>query len=994
MYVCRSIYAPIAVAIAICSTALAQDGPRPVAEAAAAITVPEGFKVTLFAGEPDIVQPIAMAFDDRGRLWVVECYSYPNWSQDGTGRDRVVILEDRDHDGRHDTRTVFLENGSNLSGIELGFGGVWLCSAPNLIFVPDKNGDDKPDGPAEVLLDGWDCVKTKHNVFNSLGWGPDGWLWGCNGIQAESLIGRPGTPEAERTAMNCGVWRYHPTDKRFEVVASGTTNPWGLDWDEYGEAFITNCVIKHLFHVIPGAHYDRMYGQDVTPHTYGLLPSCADHIHWGGGNWTDSRGGKGSHDVAGGGHAHVGCCVYLGTNFPAEYRNSVLMCNLHGNRLNRDLLEPNGSTYTAKHGPDFLHAHDEWFRGLVVKYGPDGGLYVSDWTDTGECHNYKQVDLRNGRIYKVVYGTPKYEAVDWAKQSLAQLMQLVIDTNEWNSRQARLKIQERVAARKVDPTDWLAALPKEAEPEQIEDRIGLRLMWAMSLGDLPWMEMLIGTANSTPRTRAWAVRLETNHPKIEAETVRVLTQLAGRETEPQVRLALASALQRILVKDRLPLAKAMVARAEDADDPALPLMIWYGVEPLAAQSVAQACELIEACKIPLVRQNIVRRLVERDEKSLAEILPPLVGWLAIQKDANVARDVLGGMANAWRGRRTMPMPGEWSKLKSAPFERDQLIDWLELQVASRLGDAESQHRLLVTLLTRDAPVERRLLALAILQEIHYGPLGANLPQLLSDRTVVRGAAVRALSAIDDPEVPFRLLVVYAELDDDERADVINTLASRAKYATVLLDAVTKQRIAKGDVPLTVVRQLKAFKQPEIDKSIEQIWGALRPPSKDKQELKSRYQSQLTADLLAKADLSHGRQLFAKSCAACHVLFDTGKRIGPELTGSQRSNLDYVLDNVLDPSAAVARDYQMTQLVLNDGRLLTGIVAEETDQTLTLQTTAERLVLAKSDIDERARSPLSMMPEGLFNALSPDDVRDLVGYLASPQQVPLPDAPPE
>ena len=158
------------------------------------MTVPQGFNVTLFAGEPDVVQPIAMAFDGRGRLWVVECLSYPNWRKDGTGNDRVVILEDRDGDGRHDSRKVFYDRGVNLSGIELGFGGVWLCSAPNLVFIPDRNGDDVPDAEPQVLLDGWDMIKTKHNVFNSLGWGPDGWLYGCNGIQAESLIVRPAPP--------------------------------------------------------------------------------------------------------------------------------------------------------------------------------------------------------------------------------------------------------------------------------------------------------------------------------------------------------------------------------------------------------------------------------------------------------------------------------------------------------------------------------------------------------------------------------------------------------------------------------------------------------------------------------------------------------------------------------------------------------------------------------------------------------------------------------
>ena len=307
------------------------------------MTVPPGFAVTLFAGEPDVVQPIAMTFDDRGRLWVVECLSYPNWRKDGKGSDRVTILEDTDGDGKFDKRTVFLDDGVNLSGIEIGFGGVWLCSSPNLLFIPDRDGDDKPDGPPEVVLDGWNIKDTKHNVFNTLTWGPDGWLYGCNGIQAKARVGKPGTPDKDRTPLDCGVWRYHPTQKHFELFASGTTNPWGLDWDDYGQMFITNCVIHHICHVIPGGHMERMYGDDVNPYTYGLQKSCADHLHWGGGAWTSSRStgvnGSPQHSEAGGGHAHSGCAVYLGDNFPPEYRNSVFMCNIHGNRLNRDWLD-------------------------------------------------------------------------------------------------------------------------------------------------------------------------------------------------------------------------------------------------------------------------------------------------------------------------------------------------------------------------------------------------------------------------------------------------------------------------------------------------------------------------------------------------------------------------------------------------------------------------------------------------------------------------------
>ena len=388
--------------------------PVPPEAAVARMKLPEGFRATLVAGEPTLVKPIAMTLDERGRIWVVESHTYPNWQPNPVaGHDRVLIFDE--HDGAFGPPTVFLDKAVNLSGIAWGFGGIWLTAPPNLLFIPVAAGTDRPAGPLQVVLDGWD-VTARHNVVNDLAWGPDGWLYGCNGILSNSRVGAPGTPDGRRTFLNCGVWRYHPTRKRFEAVASGTTNPWGIDFDDYGEIFITNCVIKHLFHIVPGGRYVRMFGEDVSPHSFGLMPSCADHIHWGGGKWTTSRGGQGEHDAPGGGHAHAGALVYLGDNWPDEYRNSVLMCNIHGNRLNRDTLERTGSGYVAHHGPDFLFANDTWFRGLALQAAADGGVFIDDWHDTGECHNYDAV-RPCGRIFKVTYGTPRPPPVDLAGKS-------------------------------------------------------------------------------------------------------------------------------------------------------------------------------------------------------------------------------------------------------------------------------------------------------------------------------------------------------------------------------------------------------------------------------------------------------------------------------------------------------------------------------------------------------------------------------------------------
>ena len=279
---------------------------------------------------------------------------------------------------------------------------MWALCAPELLFIPDANRDDVPDGKPVVVLDGWDASAVRHNIVNGLKWGPDGWLYGRHGILATSLVGKPGASASQRVPINCGIWRYHPTREVFEAVAHGTTNAWGFDYDDHGEMFFINTVIGHLWHVVPGAHYRRMYGTDFNPHLYQLIEQTADHFHWDTGEtWSDIRKGVSpTTDKAGGGHAHSGLMIYLGGNWPDRYRNTVFTVNLHGRRLNNDRLERFEAGYVGKHEPDLLQSDDPWFRGIDLIYGPDGGVYIADWTDVGECHENDGVHRTSGRIYQ------------------------------------------------------------------------------------------------------------------------------------------------------------------------------------------------------------------------------------------------------------------------------------------------------------------------------------------------------------------------------------------------------------------------------------------------------------------------------------------------------------------------------------------------------------------------------------------------------------------
>jgi putative membrane-bound dehydrogenase-like protein len=611
-------------------------------EAARTMQVPKGFNVTLFAGEPDIKQPIGFCIDDRGRLWVAEANNYPD--KKAGKKDLIIILEDTDGDGRHDKRIVFYDKLEYVSGIEVGFGGVWVMSIPNFYFIPDKDYDGVPDGKPVVLLDGFGTHANAHNIANGFAWGPDGWLYGTHGVTNWSLLGKPGTPEAKRRRFEGGVWRYHPVRHVWESFAIGTTNPWGIDWNEYGHAFVCNCVNPHLFHIIQGAHYEPARNRPTGRFAYERIPTIADHLHFT--NTKTIRAGIGTpeEDVAGGGHAHSGTMIYLGDNWPAKYRGDVFMNNIHGRRINHDRLARKGSGYTATHAPDVMRAADPWFVGVTLAYGPDGGVYVSDFSDTGECHHTRNTQKHTGRIYKITYGKPKPWRGDIGKLGEKELMALQTHQNEWFARHARRVMQERFAVelewarqrrgskpplkyfhllpylpleeaklkqltRKVDRESWKKPLWDTFERGK-NDAHRLRSMWALHvIGALTGSGALEDLLrDKSEHLRAWAIQLLCENKKPSAAARAEFARMAREDKSPLVRLYLASAMQRLPVAQRVPVLTHLLAHAEDAPDQNLPLMYWYATEPVVAADKKAALQLLSVCKIPKVRQFITRRM--------------------------------------------------------------------------------------------------------------------------------------------------------------------------------------------------------------------------------------------------------------------------------------------------------------------------------------------------------------------------------------------------
>ena len=990
------------------NTEKASAEPMSAEAAAAGFRVPEGFHVSVFAAEPDVRNPIAMAWDSRGRLWVAENYTYAERAQrfDLRLRDRVLILEDSDGDGRFDRRTVFTDQVQVLASVEPAFGGAWLLCPPRLLFLPDRDGNDIPDGPAEVVLDGFSVPAENYHTFaNGLKWGPDGWLYGRCGASSAGQIGAPGTPEELRTPIRGGIWRYHPHQKRFEALAHGTTNPWGHDWNALGELFFINTVNGHLWHMIPGAHFVRPHTVDPNPRAYAQIDQHADHWHWDHSKELILGTAFASDSARGGGHAHSGLTIYLADQWPPAYRGKLLTLNFHGRRANVERLERSGSGYVGRHEPDILFASDPWFRGIDLSYGPDGGVFILDWSDTGDCHDHDGVHRTSGRIFKVTHGPPapargRAPASDVAGLEDRELVALHKHPNEWFVRQARRVLAER-SARGHSPEETRKALEAIFVTE-FDPALKLQALWSLhAIGGLDdaFLRRLLDHDHES--VRAWAIRFLTDLLPLDtvfsqrigadvdlpADLRAKLTAMARSDPSGLVRLVLASTLQRLPVNRRVELARSLLSRAEDASDHNLPALIWTGLIPVADADAGALATLAPDCRLPGVVRLIARRLGEDIDARPA----PLNALLAADSERpEVYRShVIAGLVDALAGWRKARKPEAWDVFQARldtsadPTLRERVR---ELNVL--FGDGRALEEVKRLALDEKAELETRKAALRTLIESRPSDLRSICERLVRVR-YVNAVAVRGLALFDDPEIGRALARSYRSFHLSDRPAALDTLVSRPSFARALLDQVAAGNISRGDLTAFHARQIRSLRDPALTERLSSVWGDVRVSDSDRRERIAQLKHKLDRATLVQGDRSRGRVLFDRACGSCHRLYGSGGEIGPDLTGSGRENLDYLLENIIDPSASVSADFRMVVAAMRDGRVLNGLVKAQSPRTVTLQTQTEAVVLDRSEIETLRPSPSSLMPDGLLDPLNFLEIRDLIAYLAHPTQVALP-----
>ena len=923
---------------------------------AAALKVPAGFRVEVIIGEPHVVQPIAYTIDDRGRLWIVENTNYP--TSPGLAKDRILILEDTKGTGTFDKQTVFWDKATFSSGIAVGFGGVWLGSPPNLLFIPVKDWDEpKPAGEAQVMLDGWASNDT-HETLNDFIWGPDGWLYGTHGIFNRSLVGKPGAPDSERLLVEGAVWRFHPTRKVFERWSEGGSNQWGVDWNDHGEAFFEACVIPHMWHAIQGARYQRQAGTHQDTHTYEDIKTIA----WG------------RYEKA----AYAGAMVYLGGAFPAEWRDQFFFHDIHMNKLRCETMIPTGSGYRSEKKIDFGVSSDRWFRGLSPQYGPDGGVFINDWYDKVPCHQQKEfTDRSNGRVYKIVTDAVKPVKVDLAKLSDAELVAHHLNANEWYVRHARRLLQERGANAATT-----AALEKILF-ETADDTRQLRALWTLQAqGALTEATLLRTLEAKSEAVRGWAITCATEGGKPSANLYEHIVQLSQKDPSPVVRRRIASAAQRLPLADRWSWLEPLAQHAEDVADQNIPLLIWYALEPAVAADPTRGLALAQKTPFAKLANFTARRLATAavEPGAKGEQLE-LLSQALLAADDNLRATLLNGIKDGLVGQNRLKEPATWPKVYAELTKHpSNEVRNSARQIAVTFGNASALDQLRASLLNKKTSVPERVGALTNLSQLHDLE---SLPTILAlaKAGTMRGPAVVALGQYDDPRIAPLLVDILLDKDPTLRQRALNTLAGRAENSRALLAAIDAGKLKPGILTAPIASKIRGFNDAKMNAWLEKNWGKVNASSEDKAKAITNYKKFLGTNAILRADVKRGRELFRASCGACHQLFGTGGEIGPHLTGGY-TDLEYLLQNIIDPNAVIGLDYQLVYITLKDGSLQAGIVGAENESTLTLKVPGAPapVVIAKDQIKTRVVSPNSLMPEGLLNGLEEPDVRSLFLYL--------------
>jgi putative membrane-bound dehydrogenase-like protein len=951
--------------------------------------VHDDFEIEIVASEPTISQPLYMSWDHRGRMWVIQYLQYPfpaglkvikydQWLRaifdkvpaappnHVKGADKITVLEDTNGDGTYDQAKDVITGLNIATAVTVGRGGIWVLNPPYLLFYPDANADDVPDRDPEVHLSGFGLEDT-HSVANSLRWGPDGWLYGANGSTTTGIVSSEATKNVHFKGQ-C-IWRYHPGSKVFEIYSEGGGNTFSVEIDGEGRVFSgSNNGKTRGMHYAQGGYAKKNWGKHgplTNPYAFGYY----EHMRHEGFPERFSQAFS----------------IYDGGAFPARYNHAVIAANSLHNRVVASKLFPDSSTYRTKDLSPLVLTTDRWFRPVDVKIGPDGAVYLADWYDSRLTH----VDPRDnwhkssGRIYRLkAKGGKPLKPFDLSGKSSFELVEIMTThANKW-FRQTAL----RVLADRNDPsviTHLRVQLEADASNRDVE------AVWALNrLGAFNDDAKLTALRSKNSNVRRWAVRLIGDEKSTSPVVAKRLLEMAGNENDPEVRSQLASSAKRLPAAAALPVVREMVNHSTDADDIHIPKMLWWAIESKCASDPEAVLDLFKGkgiWQLPIAKTELIARLMRRF--AMAGTEPDLeycARLLKLSPDQNSTAKLIGGMLQAFEGRQIDKLP---PVLAQALDDYQSSLGNSALALGLRRGDAKSIDAALKVVANEGAAMSERLSYIEILGQIKQPRVVSPLTRLLrSGDSAIKLATLKALQSYETASISRSILGAYHSTLLDEhgvRATANRVLASRKTWAADLLARVDQWHIKADTLAIDVVQQLALHNDPALNKIIEKHWGKVRgsTPTAKKEQM-----TRLSALLKTRRDhgnAANGKQVFTIACGVCHTLFDEGGKVGPDLTGYERDNMDFMLLAVVDPSAAIREEFTNFQIATKDGRQLTGLIEDQDTKKVILRGVDNQTTLIpRTQIKKLQASSTSLMPDGLTEALTEQQLLDLFAYLTS------------
>jgi putative heme-binding domain-containing protein len=954
------------------------------ADAAKTFNVADDLRFDQVLAEPVVKQPLALSFDERGRLWVVQYIQYPHpaglkvvsrdifWRvvydkvpppppNHFRGKDVISIHEDTKGSGEFDKHTIFLEGLNIVTSVAHGRGGVWVLNPPYLLFYPTTRGGDAPSGDPVVHLQGFGLEDT-HSCANSLRWGPDGWLYGAHGSTVSAHITRPGDKQKPIQMIGQHIWRYHPNKKRFEIYAEGGGNAFGLEIDSKGRVYSGhNGGDTRGFHYVQGGSYRKgfeKHGVLANPYSFGFFEAMKAN-----------KSQRFSHAWA----------LNEAEGLPSQYRGKLFAVEPLQGRVMLSEVKTDRSSFETKDLGPAVTSTDTWFRPVNIKLAPDGSLFVADFYEAKIAHlghNDGVIDRDTGRIYRLAAKDMRFRMpADLGKKSSADLVELLKDGNRWQRETALRLLGDRMD-RSILPD--LTRMLFEGNGQ-----FALESLWAINLTggfDAALAEKLL--QHPEPAVRAWTVRLLADDHQLGDKIAAKLADSARTEKSVHVRSQWASSSKRLSASEGLPIVQSLLAHDEDASDIHVPLLLWWAIEANCGKDRDKVLDMFRDSTLwrtKIVEEMILARLMkrfamagtQRDYQACVE----LFRLAPAKKHGEI---LLKGFEEAFKGRSiaglTNELIAEIAKLGGG-----------SIAFGVRQGKDEAVNKALAIIQNPKAPLPQRLELIDILGEANQPRCVALLLALLAAKEpdAIRKATLGALQSYKDDKIGAEVVKLLPAMAGEVREAAESLLVGRREWSRQLLAAVDEGKVSPKSIPLATLRKLLLHKDDKIAGLVRKHWGEVKGATTA--QIQKEIDRLAIVVLEGKGDPYPGKKLYTARCANCHALHATGGNVGPDLTPFKRDDVAHLLLHIINPNAEIREGYESSVVITESGRTLSGIVVEKDARVVVLRSAdGQRIVLPKDDIADISVSGISLMPEGLLDGLRDQEVRDLFAYLRSGQ----------